>query len=54
MMGEGVIDLSQLRGWVDDAGYDGYSKVEIFSTHRWQRDGGGVLDTCVARHRSAV
>ncbi|MBS0448466.1 MAG: sugar phosphate isomerase/epimerase [Proteobacteria bacterium] len=55
MMGDGVIDLRKIRGWVEAAGYDGYSEVEIFSSlDWWQRPGGVVLDTCIARHRSAV
>lgn len=55
MMGDGVIDIPRIRGWVEAAGYAGYSEVEIFSTeHWWKRDGGEVLDTCIARHRSAV
>ena len=55
MMGDGVIDLPQLRGWVEAQGYAGRSEVEIFSAANWwQRDGGEVLDTCIARHRCAV
>lgn len=55
MMGDGVIDIPRIRGWVEDAGFAGYSEVEIFSSHNWwQRDCGEVLDTCIARHRSAV
>jgi len=55
MMGDGVIDIPRIRGWVEEAGYAGYSEVEIFSTENWwKRDGGAVLDTCIARHRSAV
>ena len=55
MMGDGVIDLPRLRGWVEEQGFAGYSEVEIFSTlDWWQRDTGEVLDTCIARHRSAV
>ena len=55
MMGDGVIDIARVRGWVEAAGYAGYSEVEIFSAQDWwQRDGGEVLDTCVARHRCAV
>jgi len=55
MMGDGVIDIPRLRGWVEDAGFAGYSEVEIFSTNNWwQRDCGEVLDTCIARHRSVV
>jgi len=55
MMGDGVIDIPRIRGWVEECGYAGYSEVEIFSTEDWwRRDGGEVLDTCIARHRSAV
>lgn len=55
MMGDGVIDIPRIRGWVEAAGFSGYSEVEIFSAQDWwQRDGGEVLDTCIDRHRSAV
>ena len=55
MMGDGVIDIPRLRGWVEDAGFAGYSEVEIFSIKNWwQRDCNEVLDTCIARHRSVV
>ncbi|MBX3587092.1 MAG: sugar phosphate isomerase/epimerase [Ramlibacter sp.] len=55
MMGDGVIDIPRIRGWVEAQGFAGFSEVEIFSTgHWWQRDAGEVLDTCIARHRSAV
>ena len=55
MMGDGVIDLRQLRGWVEDAGFAGYAEVEIFSRDNWwQRAGTEVLDTCIERHRRCV
>jgi sugar phosphate isomerase/epimerase len=55
MMGDGVIDIPKIRGWVEAQGFAGYSEVEIFSTGNWwQRESGEVLDTCIARHRSAV
>ncbi len=55
MMGDGVIDIPRIRGWVEGAGFAGYSEVEIFSTENWwKREGGEVLDTCIARHRSVV
>jgi sugar phosphate isomerase/epimerase len=55
MMGDGVIDIPRIRGWVEAQGYAGYSEVEIFSaTDWWQRDGGEVLDTCIARHQRCV
>ncbi len=55
MMGDGVIELRKIRGWVEAQGYAGFSEVEIFSAQNWwQRDGGAVLDTCVERHRRCV
>ncbi|TFZ00534.1 sugar phosphate isomerase/epimerase [Ramlibacter henchirensis] len=55
MMGDGVIDIPRIRGWVEGQGFAGYSEVEIFSgLDWWQREAGEVLDTCIARHRSAV
>jgi sugar phosphate isomerase/epimerase len=55
MMGDGVIDIPKIRGWVESQGFAGYSEVEIFSTGNWwRREHGEVLDTCIQRHRSAV
>ena len=55
MMGDGVIDIPKIRGWMEAQGFRGYSEVEIFSTGNWwQRDTGEVLDTCIARHKTAV
>lgn len=55
MMGDGVIDIPRIRGWVEAQGYSGCSEVEIFSTGTWwQKDGGEVLDTCIQRHRTCV
>jgi sugar phosphate isomerase/epimerase len=54
MMGDGVIELRQMRGWMEAAGYAGHAEVEIFSDHWWSQPGEEVLDTCVARHRSVV
>jgi sugar phosphate isomerase/epimerase len=55
MMGDGVIDIPQIRGWVEAQGFAGYSEVEIFSTGNWwQRAHDEVLDTCIARHKTAV
>jgi sugar phosphate isomerase/epimerase len=55
MMGDGVIDIRQIRGWVEAAGYEGFNEVEIFSSENWgKRDGGDVLDICMERHASAT
>ncbi len=51
MMGDGVIELPKIRGWMEAAGYDGAHEVEIFSTlDWWTRDPDEVLQTCKARH----
>jgi len=55
MMGDGVIDLPRIRGWMEAQGFAGYAEVEIFSSaHWWQRDGAQTLDTCIERHRRCV
>lgn len=55
MMGDGVVELRKIRSWVEDAGFRGFSEVEIFSqSDWWQRSGDEVLATCIARHRTCV
>jgi len=38
LMGDGCINVPQIRGWVEDAGFKGYHEVEIFSDHYWATD----------------
>lgn len=54
MMGDGIIELRKIRGWMEDAGYAGAAEVEIFSEHWWSRPLDEVLATCIERHRSVV
>ena len=55
MMGDGVIEIARIRGWVEAAGFAGYSEVEIFSSENWwKRPADDVLATCIERHRSCV
>ncbi len=54
MMGDGVIELKKCRRWVEEAGFSGFSEVEIFSETWWQKPGGDVLDTCIERHMRVV
>lgn len=55
MMGDGVIDIPRIRGWVEDAGYRGFNEVEIFSERNWwQRDPVEVVDTCIERYQHFV
>ena len=44
LMGEGCIDLPQIRGWVEAAGFEGFHEVEIFSNRYWQMDQTEFLD----------
>jgi len=54
MMGDGVIDLPRIRGWMEAAGYRGLHEVEIFSAKNWwRRDPDEVLETIKQRHRDA-
>ncbi len=55
MMGDGVVELKKIRGWVEAAGFAGFSEVEIFSSlDWWQRPGAETLDACIASHKKAV
>jgi sugar phosphate isomerase/epimerase len=55
MMGDGVIDIPRIRAWMEAQGFAGFSEVEIFSTGNWwQKPHDEVLDTCIARHKTAV
>lgn len=38
LMGEGVIDIPQIRSWVYASGFSGYEEVEIFSNKYWDMD----------------
>jgi len=55
MMGDGVIEIRKIRGWMEAAGYAGFSEVEIFSARNWwQRPADEVLTTCKERHLTVV
>lgn len=47
LMGEGIIDIKQIRGWVEEAGFGGYNEVEIFSDRWWSRDQDAFLEAIV-------
>jgi len=38
LMGEGCINVAQIRGWVESAGFSGFHEVEIFSERYWRQD----------------
>jgi len=38
LMGEGCINIRKIRGWMEQAGFDGFREVEIFSNGYWRQD----------------
>ncbi|MEJ7735984.1 MAG: sugar phosphate isomerase/epimerase family protein [Chitinophagaceae bacterium] len=38
LMGEGCINIQQIRAWVEHTGFDGFNEVEIFSKKYWSED----------------
>lgn len=38
LMGDGCIDIKQIRSWVEQAGFSGFNEVEIFSNKHWAED----------------
>ena len=44
IMGDGCIDVKQIRSWVEKTGYDGFNEVEIFSNKHWAEDQYEFLD----------
>ncbi|MEM7146080.1 MAG: sugar phosphate isomerase/epimerase family protein [Verrucomicrobiota bacterium] len=38
LMGEGCINIPQIRSWIEAAGFEGFVEVEIFSNRWWAHD----------------
>jgi sugar phosphate isomerase/epimerase len=43
LMGEGCINIRQIRNWLEKAGFNGFNEVEIFSNIYWSQDQGEFL-----------
>ncbi len=55
MMGDGVIDIPKIRGWVEATGFTGFCECEIFSAENWwKKDADEVLKTVKERHEAFV
>ncbi|RMG21657.1 MAG: sugar phosphate isomerase/epimerase [Bacteroidetes bacterium] len=54
LMGEGCINIRQIRKWVEDAGFDGFHEVEIFSMHYWNMDQAIFLKQIVQAYKEHV
>ena len=49
MIGDGVIELRKIRGWMEKSGYKGPVEIEIFSDYWWQQEPEFTVKTAVAR-----
>ena len=52
IMGEGVINVPEIRGWVEQTGFRGFNEVEIFSTRYWAMDQGEFLKQIIAAYQT--
>jgi sugar phosphate isomerase/epimerase len=43
LMGEGCINIKEIRGWVEESGFNGFIEVEIFSNLYWNEDQSAFL-----------
>jgi sugar phosphate isomerase/epimerase len=50
LMGEGCIPIRRIRGWVEEAGFKGFTEVEIFSKRLWETDQAQFLDEIKAAY----
>lgn len=51
LMGDGCIDIPQIRKWVEATGFDGFIEVEIFSTRWWAEDQDDFLNTIISAYQ---
>jgi sugar phosphate isomerase/epimerase len=50
LMGEGCIPIRRIRHWVEEAGFDGFHEVEIFSQRWWNSDQATYLEAIKAAY----
>jgi sugar phosphate isomerase/epimerase len=51
LMGEGCINVRQIRSWVEAAGFTGFNEVEIFSTAYWKEDPAEFLKKIIVAYQ---
>ena len=52
LMGEGCIDVPQISQWVERAGFEGFTEVEIFSHRHWQSDQSKFLEKIINAYQT--
>ena len=50
-MGEGCVDIKDIRGVVEANGFEGFHEVEIFSNDWWSRDQDEFLKRITTAYR---
>ena len=51
LMGEGCIPIQKIKNWVQEAGFNGYNEVEIFSTEYWKKDQSIFLEEIITAYQ---
>lgn len=54
LMGEGCINIRQIRSWVEAAGFHGFNEVEVFSNRLWAMDQDDYLELIIKAYRQHV
>ncbi len=54
LMGEGCIPIRRIRRWVEQAGFQGFREVEIFSNHYWAQDQDSFLKQIIESYQQYV
>ena len=52
LMGEGCIPIRKIRSWVEEAGFNGFIEVEIFSNEYWKMDQSLFLDKIIKSYKA--
>jgi sugar phosphate isomerase/epimerase len=52
LMGEGCIPIRNIRSWVEEAGFNGFIEVEIFSNIYWKMDQTLFLDKIIKSYKA--
>ena len=50
LMGDGIINVEQIRGWVEDTGFNGFNEVEIFSSKYWKMNQNDFLNLIIEKY----
>ena len=54
LMGDGGIEIPLIRSWIEEAGFDGFIEVEIFSDEYWKSDQAEYIERIKDAYRAHV